>query len=141
MNFLYFNLFFALLVNSHEEMSKSVGTFDVKFKEIKVLNFGPDFRLKIDSNNDLCNLQLKYFQESLNKNILWARKMRDAWGNVPSGRFSGNIFDFGNFDQCLSFQHLSENFGKIVGQHCSLIIPAERVEQTQMARINTFSKS
>ena len=78
------------------------------------------------SNSDLCNRQLNYFQSSLDGNALWAREMRDAWGNRPSGTFSGNLFDFGNFDQCINFKHSSESVGDIIGQHCTVLIPFDR---------------
>lgn len=110
-------------------------------RNYKPLNFDLSFKLKSDSPNDLCNSQLQYFQNSLDENVLWARKMRDAWGNVPSGIFSGNQFDFGNFDQCIRFKHEAGELGEISGQHCTLMVPFDREEQTNMARINTFSKS
>jgi hypothetical protein len=49
----------------------------------------------------------------------------DAWGKIPSGIFSGNLYDFGSFDQCLRFEHDPENqgIGRIEGQHCTLMIP------------------
>lgn len=133
--------FFALLVNVRGETIVDVETFDVSLDGKIGLNFGPDFRLKSDSSHEMCRRQLKYFQESLDQNVLWARKMRDAWGNIPSGRFSGNVFDFGNYDQCLNLHYSSETVGEILGQHCTLSIPFDRVDQPQMAKINTFSRS
>lgn len=75
---------------------------------------------------NLCNRQLSYFQSSLDENAFWAREMRDAWGNWPAGTFSGNLFDFGNFDQCINFMHSSDSMGNIVGQHCTILIPFNR---------------
>lgn len=74
-------------------------------------------------SNDLCNKQLIHFEESFELN---ERKMRDAWGKTPSGMFSGNLYDFGNFDQCIEVKHYSENVGEISGQHCTLMIPFDR---------------
>lgn len=74
----------------------------------------------------LCNDQLEYFQEGISKDSMWARQMIDAWGTFPSGTFSGNLYDFGSFDQCINFKHNSENVGEILGQHCTLMIPFER---------------
>lgn len=82
--------------------------------------FGLDFHQLASS--DLCSRQLKYFQTSLDQNARWARLMHDAWGSIPSGIFSGNLFDFGNFDQCVNLQHES-SVGEILGQHCTLMIP------------------
>ena len=133
---------FLLVILSCLLEVKSDPNEDVEiFLDYRFLNFDLNFKLKTNSQNELCNNQLKYFQDSLDRNVLWARKMRDAWGNVPSGIFSGNRFDFGNFDQCIKFSHASENVGEFSGQHCTILIPFNREEQTQMARINTFSKS
>lgn len=74
-------------------------------------------------SNGLCNRQLSYFLDGLDRNVLWAREMRDSWGNVPSGLFSGNVYDFGSFDQCINFRHYSMDVGEISGQHCTLMIP------------------
>lgn len=134
-------LHLILLANAHEESQQEVETFGLITNDRKYLSFGPDFRFKSDSVNKLCNRQLNHFQESLDHDVIWARKMRDAWGNVPSGIFSGNLFDFGNFDQCLNLQHSTDSVGKIFGQHCTLMIPFERVEDNQLAKINTFSQS
>lgn len=82
-------------------------TFDLKFNAL--------------DSSELCNIQLNYFQENLDRDVLWARVMRDSWGSFPSGTFSGNHFDFGNFDQCVNFHH--SDVGEIIGQHCTLMIP------------------
>lgn len=57
---------------------------------------------------------------------VWARKLRDSWGNLPSGIFSGNFYDFGNFDQCINFRYDSNKVGMISGQHCTLMVPFDR---------------
>lgn len=35
----------------------------------------------------------------------------DAWGKIPTGILSGNLFELGNFDQCLdiAYQHQQSN--------------------------------
>lgn len=99
------NLLILLLASTSIASEK----FDLKFNAIEP--------------SELCNVQLNYFQENLDRNVLWARRMRDAWGNFPSGIFSGNLYDFGSFDQCIELQHYSEAVGEIIGQHCTILIP------------------
>lgn len=82
-----------------------------------------DLEFEPNSSIKLCNDQLTYFQESLDKNLMWARVMRDSWGNFPSGVYSGNFFDIGNYDQCIGVSHQSDRFGEVKGQHCTLMIP------------------
>lgn len=85
--------------------------------------------------NNLCNQQLKFFQDNLEANALWARELRDSCGNFPSGTFSGNLFDFGNFDQCIDFHHNTGELGSIIGQHCTLLIPHDRFKSDRVSRI------
>jgi hypothetical protein len=78
---------------------------------------------KVEPKNDLCDAQLEYIEENLNQGALWAKIMRDAWGNFPSGTFSGNYYDFGAFDQCIRFTHNSNSLGTFHGQHCTVTFP------------------
>lgn len=96
-------------------------------------------RLEPTSSNDLCNRQLEDFNKNFDKGIHWARVMRDSWGNVPSGVFSGNVYDFGNFDQCIRLKHHSE-VGEISGQHCSLMIPFQR-DKPMMGKMTVATRS
>lgn len=80
--------------------------------------------VQLTTVNPVCNQQLKYFQESFDAHALWARQMHDSWGKIPSGLFSGNVYDFGSFDQCINLK-LSSVLGKITGQHCTLMIPVD----------------
>lgn len=98
-------------------------------------------------NANVCEKQLSHFQQSLNLKILWAKKMKNSWGNFPSGVFSGNLYDFGSFDQCINFVHDSEEVGRIFGQHCTLLIPHDRFkeeeeeEEDRMARFMPPSRN
>lgn len=117
---------FILLVILSVSLVNSQQNFDLIHK-----NFDLNYR-GINSDG-LCRQQLQYYQENLDQNVLWARVMRDSWGNVPAGIFSGNLFDFGSFDQCINFIHSSMNVtgGRIIGQHCTLMIPFELYEKRE----------
>lgn len=47
----------------------------------------------------------------------------DSWGTRPSGIYSGNMIDYGNFDQCYNFVHNHPSLGQIQGQNC--IVPVQ----------------
>lgn len=54
----------------------------------------------------------------------------DAWGKLPSGILYGNLFDLGNFDECLSartFQNLADTITstEIKGKYCLVQISVE----------------
>lgn len=111
--------------------------------EVEVFNPKPffDLRLQPSSSSELCNRQLEIFQKDLDNNVKWARQMRDAWGHIQSGIFSGNLYDFGNFDQCINFEHYSRETGEILGQHCTLMIPYDRDQLNVIAKITTPNRS
>lgn len=112
----FFVIFVLKVVNSrHEFITNSSRQLSKK------LDFNFNFSTNI--SNHLCNSQLAACQDSLEQNVLWARKIRDSWGKVPAGMFSGNYFDLGNFDQCIDVHYMSNEIGDLTGQHCTLMIP------------------
>lgn len=90
-------------------------------------NFPGTVNINFDAypTSDICNQQVGFLQE--NRRTLWALEMLDSWGNFPpSGSFSGNRFDFGNFDQCIELRSDPSPVGVVVGQHCTLLVPHQR---------------
>lgn len=94
-----------------------------------------------------CEAQLKYFTDSLSKHESWAVESEkndgekfslqiiffrsffsvfDSWTKFQSGVLVGNRDDFGSFDQCLQFYHVSNDtsIGSIQGQHCLIYYQA-----------------
>lgn len=112
--------------------------FEILFKSKKVLNF-EDFTLKTSATSYSCNALLSHLAKNLPSRDLWARKMRDSWGGVPSGVYSGNAVDFGNYDQCVNIDE-SSSIGHVVGQHCILSIPFERYEEPRSEKMGTSFK-
>lgn len=49
--------------------------------------------------------------------------VHDAWGTRPRGIYSGNLVDYGNFEQCYNFMHNHPLLGRIQGQNC--VVPVE----------------
>jgi hypothetical protein len=89
----------------------------------KILLIFTTLVIKVNLISQKCSTQYEYFKENLKNDVEWARKLRDSWGNVPSGTFSGNRFDFGSFDQCLKIHHkTSSAVDTINGQYCVIFI-------------------
>lgn len=44
--------------------------------------------------------------------------MADSWGKIPSGVLQGNLYELGNFDQCLGVMHVNETGNSFKGQYC-----------------------
>ncbi|CAG0883124.1 unnamed protein product [Darwinula stevensoni] len=77
--------------------------------------------------------------------ILWALSMLDATGKIPEGILEGNLFEWGNWDQCLAIKvSLNESTlpegiqGNFTGKYCltNLIFmdPAQRELQMRAIR-------
>lgn len=92
-----------------------------KISSIFVVSVLFDFSM----SSSICHLQNSYMEENYLKGALWARRFRDSWGRFPSGIFSGNHYDFGNFDQCIDFDQQTESFNEIRGQYCLLMFPCD----------------
>lgn len=72
--------------------------------------------------------------------------MFDAWAKIQSGFESGNVNNFGSFDQCLAIEHRYKpgEHGVMRGQHCQIFygpnataaavprIPGSGIEWTDM---------
>ncbi|XP_044729915.1 nose resistant to fluoxetine protein 6-like [Chrysoperla carnea] len=76
----------------------------------------PAFDLTIsDTITPKCRLHSEEYQQELQNLTLWALKMYDASAKIPLGILSGNLNQYGNFDECLNTH--SDN-GEISGQYC-----------------------
>ncbi|XP_055551766.1 O-acyltransferase like protein-like [Wyeomyia smithii] len=69
----------------------------------------------------LCLSQLELFQNAYTNEEPWALNFFDSWGKVPAGVLFGNVYEFGNFDQCRRVAH-RYYFGTVAGQHCTLVV-------------------
>ncbi|XP_058814438.1 nose resistant to fluoxetine protein 6-like [Topomyia yanbarensis] len=76
-------------------------------------------------NNALCDAQLQATLVGLTDKDPWALEFFDAWGNWPSGQFSGNQYDFGNYDQCRSYYYDHLEVGAIRGRYCMVVLPRQ----------------
>lgn len=44
--------------------------------------------------------------------------MADAWGKIPSGVLQGNLYELGDYDECLQISHFNATFGAFNGRYC-----------------------
>lgn len=138
-------LFFSLILTKvnceflKNSLSEDFREFEILFETKKALNF-EDFNIEASSVSYPCSVQLSQIAEKGTSRDLWARKMRDSWGGVPSGVYSANAFDFGNYDQCVNIDE-NTSLGRIVGQHCLLSIPFERYGEPRAEKMGTAFKT
>ncbi|KAH8337676.1 hypothetical protein KR074_006562 [Drosophila pseudoananassae] len=76
---------------------------------------------------DKCNTDLTALLKGISTKQTWAMKMVDSWGSIPSGLFTGDSYDLGNFDECLSIEKLVEENRKISGKYCFLTISSLKI--------------
>jgi hypothetical protein len=65
-----------------------------------------------------CLGQFGAFIAGLQAREIWAISIFDAWSKLQSGIFSGNMANFGHFDQCVRTRHNMGEIGEFRGQHC-----------------------
>ncbi|XP_017145313.1 nose resistant to fluoxetine protein 6-like [Drosophila miranda] len=83
------------------------------------------FHPRIPSQEDLlCLADMAQFMQALTAGKLWALKMIDAWGSIPSGVLTGNAYHLGNFDECVKISEEITSSHSIHGKYCFLIVPA-----------------
>ncbi|XP_053699366.1 O-acyltransferase like protein-like [Sabethes cyaneus] len=68
-----------------------------------------------------CLYQLELFSKAYSDDEPWAVNFFDSWGKVPAGVHFGNVYEFGNFDQCRRVLH-RHYYGTVAGQHCTLMV-------------------
>ncbi|XP_002137010.2 nose resistant to fluoxetine protein 6-like isoform X2 [Drosophila pseudoobscura] len=79
------------------------------------------FQSRIPSQDDLlCLEDMAQFMQALTAGKLWALRMIDAWGSIPSGLLYGNIVDLGNFDECIKISNEITSSHSINGKYCFL---------------------
>ncbi|KAI5738450.1 hypothetical protein M8J77_007250 [Diaphorina citri] len=67
------------------------------------------------SNNSLCSAHSEMYRTHLQNLTLWALKMLDSSALTPSGLLSANMYQLGNFDECVNIVLPSHG---LQGQYC-----------------------
>jgi len=60
----------------------------------------------------------------------------DAWGSIPSGILCGNLYDLGNFDECINIE--KEN---IRGKYCFLTASPKQFQGLSITTATCFPAS
>ncbi|XP_043653156.1 nose resistant to fluoxetine protein 6-like [Drosophila teissieri] len=111
----------------------------------QVKNFDVEELSTLDSrapslDDMICLNDLAALMTGLSNGQYWALKMFDAWGSKPSGLLTGNMYDLGNFDECLNIKQEVSLGRTIQGKYCFLSVsPAQAlgVQSSIIGRFNT----
>ncbi|KAH8347525.1 hypothetical protein KR059_012047, partial [Drosophila kikkawai] len=87
----------------------------------------------------LCLGDMAQFMASLKAGELWALRMIDAWGSIPSGLFTGNSYDLGNFDECLNIKKGISETRVIRGKYCFLRVSLGQLLGVDNAALSALS--
>ncbi|KAL5284196.1 hypothetical protein ACFFRR_006460, partial [Megaselia abdita] len=69
-----------------------------------------------------CQMQLFYLSQNWKTPKMFP--MVDSWGKMPIGMMYGNIYDLGNYEECINFNRkLPGPIGNLEGQYCRMNIP------------------
>ncbi|KAJ9598095.1 hypothetical protein L9F63_026800, partial [Diploptera punctata] len=84
----------------------------------KITAFRLPFIWKLQSGlNSKCTNHLFITINHIVKGSKWALQMLDSSTKVPAGLLEGNVFDLGNFDECINVD-VTEDTNSFKGQHC-----------------------
>lgn len=90
--------------------------------EVEKLSEVASSKIKITKSDEMCKKQMFRLVAAYQNKELWALKVLDSWGKSQSGLFSGNLINFGHYEQCLATRHQLDDptEGVYEGQHCMI---------------------
>ncbi|ALC49557.1 CG10182, partial [Drosophila busckii] len=74
-----------------------------------------------------CLAEMIAFSAALKSGSMWALRMIDSWGRLPSGLLYGNFRDMGNFDECLRIKYEMPGKGALRGKYCTARFPIKQI--------------
>ncbi|XP_055304070.1 nose resistant to fluoxetine protein 6-like isoform X2 [Sitodiplosis mosellana] len=57
-----------------------------------------------------CAIEINQIKNGLTENEIWAMKIVDSWGKIPSGILNGNFYEFGAFSECLNIDRYGDPY-------------------------------
>jgi hypothetical protein len=90
-------------------------------------------KIKFLKDDELCEKQIALLVAGYQRKDSWALKIYDSWGKLQSGIISGNLVNFGHYEQCLAVRHDFEDeySGIFLGQHCMIFFNVTNISTAQ----------
>ncbi|KAH8415320.1 hypothetical protein KR222_003250 [Zaprionus bogoriensis] len=97
--------------------------FTQQFENITLQDLGiPDARAA--SIQDLkCAVDMSLMLTGIASGQLWALRMIDSWGSIPSGILTLNVLDLGNFNECVKISKAVSSSHTVNGKYCFAEMP------------------
>ncbi|KAH8280696.1 hypothetical protein KR054_000040, partial [Drosophila jambulina] len=109
-------------VEGYHQTAARLGRLGVEFfdhyQNITLDDLARDLQRLPTAENLKCLGDLTLLSNDLKSLKMWALKMIDSWGSVPSGILTGNLIDLGNYDECLRIDHAVTNGHSVKGKYC-----------------------
>ncbi|KAH8347528.1 hypothetical protein KR059_012044 [Drosophila kikkawai] len=122
---------------------KQLRSLGFMFAEQVLNDTTPDFGLqqpRLPTQEDLlCLSDWTQFMSALKTGQYWALKMIDSWGSIPSGFLTGNVYDLGNFDECLNIRKEVSLGRTIRGKYCFLSVSPGKMLGLDNSIVGTLS--
>ncbi|XP_058797973.1 nose resistant to fluoxetine protein 6-like [Phymastichus coffea] len=110
-------------------------TEEIDHEARKLLQIVPTFDPAAGPVSAECRRQSDIFRRELNKFSLWALKMYDATAKMPSGLLSGNVNQFGDFDECMGVEGSAGIRGKYCLAYLQLDVDQSRADLLHLHRL------
>ncbi|EDW37664.1 GL27108 [Drosophila persimilis] len=88
------------------------------YENITLADMSRDQRALPTAQDRECLVDLALLTQDVGSAKMWALKMIDSWGSLPSGVLYGNLRDLGNYDECLNVDHAVSASHSVQGKYC-----------------------
>ncbi|XP_017074563.2 nose resistant to fluoxetine protein 6-like [Drosophila eugracilis] len=96
------------------------------YQNVTISDLVPETRLP--TTQDLqCYAEFAQLASGLSSGSLWAYKMVDAWGSIPSGILMGHLKDLGHYDECVRIDQAIGSNGHVLGKYCRAQLPLQQL--------------
>ncbi|KAH8278553.1 hypothetical protein KR018_005172, partial [Drosophila ironensis] len=92
------------------------------YRNVTLNDLVPEYRIPTVQDVQ-CYKEFSLLIAGLTSGKLWAYKMIDSWGSVPSGILMGHLKDLGHYDECVRIDQDIGSGANLLGKYCLAQLP------------------
>ncbi|KAH8349030.1 hypothetical protein KR067_001458, partial [Drosophila pandora] len=96
--------------------------FFAYYQNVTVAYLVPENRL-VTTKDLQCYEEFSQLVAGPSSENLWALKMIDSWGSIPSGILMGHLMDLGHYDECIRINQVLDSGHNLLGKYCLAQLP------------------
>ncbi|XP_039491805.1 nose resistant to fluoxetine protein 6 [Drosophila santomea] len=96
------------------------------YKNVTLDDLVPQGRLPTVSDLQ-CYADFAQLTAGLTTGSLWAYRMIDSWGSIPSGILKGHLKDLGHYDECIDIEQSMASGSTLLGKYCLASLPLQQL--------------